>query len=69
MATLGAIAAAPDLGGMGYSAMVGRKSFAVIACRSDHCCRNDHFKGRSKRTSDHGRLEQASRSPTSSGQD
>jgi hypothetical protein len=56
MATLGAIAVAADLGGVDYSAMVGWKVVAVIACRSDYLCRNDHVKGRIKRTGDHGSL-------------
>jgi hypothetical protein len=69
MATLGAFAIASDLGGVDYSAMVGRKTVAVIACRSDFLFRDDHVKGRSKRTGDHGSLEQSACATASSGKD
>jgi len=67
MATLGAVAIAVDLGGVDYSAVVGRKIVAVIGWRSDYLCHDDNVKGRFKRTGDYGSLEQSARAFASSG--
>jgi hypothetical protein len=67
MATLVTVAVAADLGGVGYSAAVGRKIAVAIAYRSECICREGDNKGTGKREGEDRRLEQAACAPAPNG--